>query len=295
MDLLPQLLDYLQKRQSGVNNVEYFSEDINRLSREQLNLESQMSQAIDNAEFELVYQPKIDLKTGEIIGFESLLRWNHPVRGLLMPGEFIDIAERTRLINLIGDWVLRESCRQIMEFREVSSRDLSIAVNLSPVQFSQNDLDSSIVACLKDSGLNPQNLELELTESCLMENVDAAYQTLTRLQSHGINISIDDFGTGYSGLSYLRTLPINVLKVDRSFVADIDSNEHDTAIVAAVISMAKALDLRVVAEGVETSKQLDVLMEMDCDEAQGYLFSRPVSAEVAKSLLLGTKQLANVG
>lgn len=286
---------YYAEQQNGENNVEYYSEDINRISREQLNLENQMSGAIDREEFELVYQPKINLKTGEIGGFESLIRWNHPVRGLLTPNEFIDIAERTRLINLIGEWVLRASCLQNLELQLVASRELTMAVNLSPVQFSQPDLAQRIVRILDETGMKPEHLELELTESCLMENMELTHQTLTTLQAHGIVISIDDFGTGYSGLSYLRTLPINVLKVDRSFVADIGSNEHDAAIVTAVVNMAKALDLKVVAEGVETRKQLDVLAAMNCDEAQGYFFSRPVASAEARNLLRGSTKLANVG
>ncbi|MFK8047132.1 MAG: EAL domain-containing protein [Halioglobus sp.] len=286
---------YYAEQQSGENNVEYYSEDINRTSREQLNLESQMSGAIDREEFELVYQPKIDLKTGQISGFESLIRWNHPVRGLLMPNEFIDIAERTRLINLIGDWVLRTSCLQSLELQIAAARELTIAVNLSPVQFSQPDLAERIVRILDETGMKPELLELELTESCLMENMELTHHTLTTLQSHGIVISIDDFGTGYSGLSYLKTLPVNVLKVDRSFMADIGSNDHDAAIVTAVVNMAKALGLRVVAEGVESAKQLKVLRAINCDEAQGYFFSRPVAADDAENLLCGSTKLANVG
>ena len=199
------------------------------------------------------------------------------------------------MINLIGDWVLEHSCRQIQEFSRNCSRELSIAVNLSPVQFSQPDLVKLILHILHATGMDPALLELELTESCLMENMEETFQALVKLQAHGINISIDDFGTGYSGLSYLRTLPINILKVDRRFVADIGSNSHDTAIVAAIVSMAKALDLKVIAEGVETRKQLDVLSDMACDEAQGYLFSRPIAAEAARELLVNDVKLVGVG
>ena len=278
----------------GSNNVEYFSEQVNRISREQLLLESEMSTAIDNEEFEVLYQPKIALQTGQITGFEALLRWNHVTRGLLTPNEFINIAERTRLINLIGDWVLRKSCINAVELSKLCSRSLSIAVNLSPVQFSQPDLPERILAIVQETGLPPDKLELELTESCLMENLDTTFKSLKKLQSSGINISIDDFGTGYSGLSYLRTLPINILKIDRCFVADINAGEHDKAIVTAIVGMARALELKVIAEGVETREQLHILADISCDEAQGYLFSKPVNAERARGLLLGTEPLENL-
>lgn len=296
-DLIKQasIARYFAEQQPGLNNVEYFSEHINRVSREQLTLESEMSAAIENEEFCILYQPKIALASGEITGFESLIRWNHPTRGMLTPNEFIDIAERTRLINLIGDWVLENSCRQIAEFSKASNRELSCAVNMSPVQFSQTDLVERVLNMVQATGFNPDLLELELTESCLVDNLDQTYKTLASLQSYGINISIDDFGTGYSGLSYLRTLPINILKVDRCFVADIGTSDHDKAIVSAIVNMAKALDLRVIAEGVESRKQLEMLTEMGCEEAQGYFFGRPVSAEAARSLLLGSIQVSDAG
>ncbi|MDX1735304.1 MAG: diguanylate cyclase, partial [Halioglobus sp.] len=275
---------YYAEQQPGSNNVEYYSEDINRVSRQQMHLESQMADAIDREEFTLLYQPKIDLVSNEICGFESLIRWNHPTRGVLTPNEFIDIAERTRMINLIGDWVMRESCRQVKAFNAVSSRPLSVSVNMSPVQFSQPDLVGKVMGILEREGVGADQLEIELTENCLLDRVDLAFDILGKLQYNGISVSIDDFGTGYSGLSYLRTLPINVLKVDRCFVADIDSDGHDTAIVAAIISMAKALELKVVAEGVETAGQLQTLRRLGCEEAQGYLFSRPIPAEEALKL-----------
>ena len=284
---------YAEQR-PGANNVEYFSEQINRVSREQFLLESEMSDAINREDFEVFYQPKIDVQTEEITGFEALLRWNHVTRGLLTPDEFIDIAERTRLINLIGDWVLKKACQQITEFNKYSDRRLTIAVNLSAVQLSLPDLADRIQRSLQETGTPPEDLELELTESCLIENMEETFRSLTKLQAIGVNISIDDFGTGFSGLGYLRTLPTNILKVDRCFIADIDTSEHDRAIVFAIVSMAKALDLRVIAEGVETHSQMKILKEMNCDEVQGYLFSRPVNAEKAAALVLGNEPLANV-
>ncbi|MCB1676426.1 MAG: diguanylate cyclase [Halioglobus sp.] len=284
---------FYAEQRPGSNHVEYYSEQINRVSREQLLLESEMSAAIDNGDFEVLYQPKIALKTGQITGFEALLRWNHATRGQLTPNEFINIAERTRLINLIGDWVLRTACLTAVELSKLCSRSLSMAVNLSPVQFSQGDLPGRISAIVRETGLRPEQLELELTESCLMENPDTTFESLMKLQSSGISISIDDFGTGYSGLNYLRTLPISSLKIDRCFVADISAREHDKTIVTAIVGMARALELTVIAEGVETREQMDILAGMDCHEAQGYLFSRPVSAAKARRLLLGTERLDN--
>lgn len=277
---------YYAEQQTGDNNVEYFSERINQIAREHLHMERQLSKAIDDRQFEMLYQPKIELSTGEIVGFESLIRWNHPRWGLITPNKFIEIAERTRLINIIGDWVLQESCRQLVEFEQVSSRELTLAVNMSPVQFTQADLVERILEIVREAGIRPHRLELELTENCLMEDLSVTQAVLAQLQSHGINISIDDFGTGYSGLSYLRELPVNILKVDRCFVADVGVNDHDTAIVSAIISMAKALDLTVVAEGVETRKQLDTLTALSCDHAQGYYFSKPVSASAARAMLM---------
>lgn len=276
---------YYAEQKGGDNRVEFFSEQINRSSREQLYLESEMSAAIGADQFELLYQPKLDLSSGRISGFEALLRWNHPEKGVLAPGEFMDIAERTRWINPIGDWVLQRACEQIGELSRACDRPLSLSVNLSSVQFAQPSLADRIIAILDATDTPPGIVELELTESCLMENMETTFVCLSRLQAKGVSVSIDDFGTGYSGLSYLRSLPINILKIDRSFVADINTSSHDEAIVRAILSMANALELSVVAEGVETRAQLDYLVEMGCREAQGYLFSRPVAFEQAREML----------
>jgi EAL domain-containing protein (putative c-di-GMP-specific phosphodiesterase class I) len=286
---------YYAEQKNGDNNVEYFSEQINHLAREQLHMERQLFEAIDKAQFEMLYQPKISIGNGEIVGFESLIRWNHPRWGTMTPNEFIDVAERTRLINVIGDWVMRESCAALSEFEKVSCRKLSLAVNMSPVQFSQHDLVPRILAIVEEAGIDPRSLELELTENCLMDDIGSTREALARLQAKGVGISIDDFGTGYSGLSYLRTLPISVLKVDRCFVADLGVNEHDTAIVAAIISMAHALGLKVIAEGVETGRQLEALRELSCNEAQGYYFSKPLTVDAARALLLNPQKLRAAG
>lgn len=277
---------YYAEQQPGTNNVEYFSEQINRVSRAQLRLESEMTSAIDKDQFRIYYQPKIDLSSGEITGFEALLRWDHPEKGLLTPNEFIDIAERTRLINLIGDWVLRQACLQINQLSEDCGRELTLAVNFSPVQFSQEDLVDRILRIIDETETDARLLELELTESCLLSNFESTLDALSKLQLAGANISIDDFGTGYSGLSALRNLPVNILKIDRSFIADINISDDDRAIAEVIVAMAKALGLSVVAEGIETRAQLQVLSNMGCNEAQGYLFSRPVTIEKARELLL---------
>ncbi len=276
---------YYAEQQPGHNVVEYYSEDINRMAKEQLHIESQLVEAIDNEEFVVFYQPKIDLVTNNVSGFEALIRWNHPNRGLLAPNAFIDVAEQSRLINAIGEWVLRESCKKLREFDKYGSQRLEMAVNISPVQLSQPNLVDRVLSILEQTGVEPERLELELTESCLMENIDFALESLTKLHDAGIRISIDDFGTGYSALSYLRSLPIDTLKVDRAFVSDIDTSSDDHAIISAIVSMAKALGLDVVAEGVETEDQLAALVSMDCGLAQGFYFSKPIPAEEAVAFL----------
>ena len=269
----------------GKNNLEFFSEDINRISREQLLLESQLAQAINNDELVLHYQPKINLHTGSICGFEALIRWRHPTRGILTPYEFIGIAERTGLINPIGEWVMKTACKQLATFKKYTRKDITISVNVSATQFAESNIADRFIRLAEQANISPSLLEIEITESCLMENMDTAIATLEKLQDHGVKIAIDDFGTGYSGLSYLRTLPIDMLKVDRCFIGDVDTNPNDTAIVKAIVNIAKALGLKVVAEGIETQTQLNMLTGMSCDEAQGYLFSRPVPDYEAISLL----------
>jgi diguanylate cyclase (GGDEF)-like protein len=291
---------YYADEQPGNNVVKFYSEEIDRLSREQLQIQSELVKAIENEDFLVYYQPQIDLAKNAIIGFEALIRWNHPSWGFLPPGEFIDVAEHSRLINTIGDWVLRESCTQLRKFQQYSSESLKMSVNISPVQLSQPQLVERILSILDECGLEPEHLELELTETCLMENIDSALHSLKALHRAGIGISIDDFGTGYSALSYLRTLPVDTLKVDRAFVADIDTSSDDHAIISAILSLAASLGLRVIAEGVETHNQLNALVAMDCAAAQGYLFSRPVPAGEMIAYLLkhggdGLNQGATVG
>ncbi len=276
---------YHAEQLPGSNNVEYFSREMGQRSRQQLTVESELSDAVDGGQFDTFYQPKMSLDSGEICGFEALLRWRHPHRGLLAPGDFIDVAERTRHINAIGDWILEQACMHVQRCRQHSDLPVTVAVNMSPVQWSQADLVQRIVGIVEKSGARPEELEIELTESCLMENLDRTLAALQALRSHGFSISVDDFGTGYSALGYLRELPIDTLKIDRCFVAELDTSRDDLPIVEAIISMARALKLRTVAEGVENKDQLEILRELGCNHAQGYYFSRPVPANEALNML----------
>jgi diguanylate cyclase (GGDEF)-like protein len=241
-----------------------------------------LRQAIDNKQFELFYQPKIDARSGQVTAAEALLRWHHPVRGMLGPDLFIPLAERHGLIGALGNWVIEDACRQARVWRERGLK-MRVAINLSVFQMRQNDLVERIQAALARHGVNPSRLTCEITESVAMEDTQVTQRTFERLGRAGIHLSIDDFGTGYSSLSYLRRLPATELKIDRSFVMDLDSSADARAIVDAVLKLAHAIGLKVVAEGVETVRQRDILLELGCDEFQGYLFARPMSA---RALLL---------
>jgi len=230
------------------------------------------------------YQPKMNIKTNKIKAVEALIRWNHPDRGILSPFEFIDFAEERGLIVEIGSWVLFTACRQTKIWSD-KGLDIKVAVNLSAIQLQQENLSDQVFDVIKQTQIKPQQLELEVTETMLMDNVDIAINTLNRLHSRGISISIDDFGTGYSSLGYLKKLPVDTLKIDRVFITDIMTDGYDKNIVKTIISMAHGLNLMVIAEGVETQDQFDLLQDMACDEIQGYLLSKPVDAESATQLL----------
>jgi EAL domain-containing protein (putative c-di-GMP-specific phosphodiesterase class I) len=240
--------------------------------------------AVKNQEFILHYQPQMDIVGGRLIGAEALVRWQHPELGLIPPGKFIPLAERSGLVIPMGDWVLNEACRQAQEWRE-KGHALVMAVNLSALQFKRGNLLETVSHALKRSGLSAEMLELELTESILLQDVDAAIKTLHSLRDMGVKLSIDDFGTGYSSLSYLKRLAVNKLKIDQSFVRDLAEASDSAAIVRAIIQLGHTLQLRVIAEGVETDAQLAFLRNYGCDEAQGYLYSRPVPAEQFAELL----------
>ena len=287
MDLIKRanISRYHAEQLPGGNNVEYFSKEIGQLSRQQLAVESELSSAVRKQQFEAYFQPKFNLADDTICGFEALLRWQHPERGLLAPGDFIEVAERTRHINAIGEWMLEQACQQVLASAERCANPVPVAVNMSPVQWSQPDLVERVLEIVKRAGVKPEYIEIELTESCLMENLERTHNALKALRSYGFKVSVDDFGTGYSALGYLRELPIDTLKIDRCFITELDSSPDDLAIVEAIISMAKALDLQVVAEGVESINQLGLLKRLDCNQAQGYYYSRPVPAREALSML----------
>lgn len=269
----------------GQNDFQFFSEELNRASVRQLELESDLRHAIENEEFELHYQPKVCLKTATISGFEALVRWNHPDKGVVPPNDFIPVAEKTQLINVLGDWVLREAMRQTAAWNREYNTDLTIAVNLSPVQFQQKQLVDQVLSMAVAAELDPQLLALEITESTVVEDMEGAIKILEKLRKHGVKVALDDFGTGYSSLNYLKQLPLDCLKIDRSFIMGIDADDRDASIVSTIINLAQSLSLTVVAEGVETHDQLALLCQMNCDEIQGYLFSRPVPASCVGDLL----------
>ena len=266
------------------NSFQFYNASMQEKSLKQLGLEAEIKRAINNEEWELYYQPKVDISAQTIKGMEALIRWNHPERGLLSPFEFIDFAEERGLIVEIGEWVLRTACKQAKIWSD-KGFDLKIAVNLSSVQLYQARLSSQILEVIKEAGIKPQQLELEVTETMLMVNLETAVKTLNRLHCSGITISIDDFGTGYSSFGYLKHLPIDVLKIDRLFVKDLMTDDYDKNIVSTIISMAHGMDLKVIAEGVETVEQHELLQQMYCDEVQGYLFSKPIDAESTTKLL----------
>ncbi|MDR1310368.1 MAG: EAL domain-containing protein [Burkholderiaceae bacterium] len=242
-------------------------------------LEAEMARGVENGEFFLQYQPQYSLEEGRIIGCEALIRWNHPTRGVVPPMSFIPVAERAGFIGVLGDWVLNEACRQAMLWREALGTDISVAVNLSGVQFQHTDLLESIERAMQTSGIPPHMLELEITETVMMSDTKYTCQLIQRMKLLGIRISIDDFGTGYSSLAYLKKFDVDVLKIDRSFVGEMEKDPNDLAIVSAVINMARSLDYKVIAEGVENRAQYDALSDLRCHIIQGYWFSRPLSAD----------------
>lgn len=269
----------------GHNTFQLFNEELHKDSLESLMLENDLRHVIERHELELYFQPKIDLATGRVNSLEALLRWHHPELGMIPPNEFIPLAEETGLITAIGYWVLESACQQIKQWQDAGFGDIAVAVNLSAVQFSQQNLLKRILGTLKKAGICANQLELEITESTIMQDIDAASSTMRALHCSGMRISIDDFGTGYSSLNHLKRFPINTVKIDRSFIRDITSDSDDAAIVSAIISMAHSMGLRVIAEGVETEQQLNVLRELHCNEIQGFLFSPPVPHDVATALL----------
>jgi diguanylate cyclase (GGDEF)-like protein/PAS domain S-box-containing protein len=274
-----------RSKAGGRNKFQFFTPDMNAHALERLALENDLHRALERDEFTLMYQPQIDSESGEIIAAEALLRWQHPRRGLIGPAQFIPVAEESGLIVPIGEWVLEQACEQMQAWRDAGLKRIGIAVNISALQFSQKNLAGSIRRVLERSGIEPATLELELTESVLMHDHAATCDMMDELNSMGVRLAIDDFGTGYSSLSYLRSFPIHKLKIDQSFVRDLNHSSDAGAITSAIIAMAKNLNLRVIAEGVETPEQASFLQAQACDEFQGNLFGRPLTAAGFAGLL----------
>ena len=274
-----------QAKENGRQSCQFFKPAMNVRAVERQSIEESLRHALERQEFALHYQPKIDLRTGAIAGAEALLRWMHPTRGSVPPAQFIPVAEACGLILPIGAWVLREACRQTQAWVDAGLPATTVAVNVSALEFQDENFLAGVFAVLSETGLDPRALELELTESALMKNADSAASILKALRDRGIQVAIDDFGTGYSSLSYLRKFPLDALKIDQSFVSQISAAGDDTTIVTAVIAMARNLNLRVIAEGAETAEVVAFLRAHQCDEAQGYYFSRPVPPQQFAKLL----------
>ena len=279
-------------KERGPDDLSFYTEDMNLRARHQQNLESAIRQALEHDEFALHYQPKLDLKTGRILGAEALIRWFQPRSGWVHPANFIPVAEDSGLIVPLTQWVLRHACEQAQAWRTMGLAPLRISVNISAIDFRQREFVDNLAAILKQTGLPPNQLELEITESVLMQNVDETVDILNRIKAMGVRLALDDFGTGYSSLSYLRRFPIDVLKIDQSFVRGLHENSQDAQLISAIIGMGKSLELNIIAEGVETLEQLNFLRAQHCEEGQGFLFSKAVPAkDFAQLLQVGSPTL----
>jgi diguanylate cyclase (GGDEF)-like protein/PAS domain S-box-containing protein len=280
-------------KDAGRNNFQFYTAAMNAAIRDRMEIENGLRYALERNELLLHYQPQVDIESGRIIAVEALVRWMHPEKGLIPPDKFIHIAEESGLIVAIGEWVLRTACKQNKAWQDAGLSHIRMAVNLSARQFRVPHLVAVVVKAMEDAGLalHSDNLELELTESMIMNDVEGAIETLSSLHAMGIRLSIDDFGTGYSSLSYLKRFSINTLKIDQSFIRDITIDSGDAAIAATIIMLGHNLKMRVIAEGVETAGQLEILREMKCDEIQGYYFSKPIPAEELETLLRDERRL----
>ncbi|PHN66410.1 diguanylate cyclase [Pseudomonas sp. ICMP 8385] len=280
-------VDLIKKAETAMSNVKehgpdsfsFFIEDMNLIARQQQNLEAAIRLALERDEFVLHYQPKLDLKSGRIVGAEALIRWYQPGHGWVYPSAFIPMAEDSGLIVPLSQWVLRQACAQAQRWRAQGLAPICVSVNISAIDFRQRDFVPNLAATLEQTGLAPALLELEITESVLMQNVEETVTTLREIKKMGVRLAIDDFGTGYSSLSYLRRFPVDVLKIDQSFIRGMAESSQDLQLISAIISLGKSLDLNIIAEGVETLEQLEFLKTRNCEEGQGYLFSKAVAAE----------------
>ncbi|WP_172825451.1 GGDEF and EAL domain-containing protein [Geobacter sp. DSM 9736] len=280
-------------KESGRNNYKFFSREMNRKAVERMEIETSLRRALDKEEFYLLYQPQVNVRTGSITGVEALLRWNHPERGLLLPDKFIPVAEDTGLIIQIGEWVIRTACRQLKEWHDQGLGPLRLALNISGKQFKESNFGKMLEGVIKEVGIKPQNVELELTESVLMANAAHTVKMLKRIKNTGVTLAIDDFGTGYCSLAYLKNFPIARLKIDKTFISEVTTTKSDALITEAIVALSRTLGLQVIAEGVENIEQMHFLASRDCHEMQGYLFSKPKLADEIDMLLRrqGTSQL----
>jgi EAL domain-containing protein (putative c-di-GMP-specific phosphodiesterase class I) len=265
-------------KEVGRDNFQFYTPELNTKVQEKFLLQEELRNAVARSEFVLYYQPQVESRIGRIFAVEALIRWNHPKLGMIPPMKFVPLAEETGLIVSIGDWVLREACRQNKAWQNAGLPPMAVSVNVSARQFRERDLVSRVVRALNESGLEAKYLELELTESLIMQDVELAVATMKELKDLGLQLSIDDFGTGYSSLSALKTFPVARLKIDKSFIDGLLADGNDQAVAGAVVSLGRTLNMRVIAEGVETETQAAFLRNINCDEMQGYLFSKPLSA-----------------
>ncbi|MBF0126651.1 MAG: EAL domain-containing protein [Magnetococcales bacterium] len=282
-------LDHARRR--GRNNYQFFSSEMAETARRRFALENSLRYAVEREQLQLFYQPQVDLKSGLVVGAEALARWFHPERGMISPMEFIPVAEETGLIVPLGEWVLRTACRQLAEWGRMGLPLIRVGVNLSALQFQRQDLVQLVESCLAETGIDPRCLDLEITESAIMEDVQKTVAILNKISALGVRLSIDDFGTGYSSLSQLRHFPFQTLKIDRSFLRGIENNAGDAAIVSAIIAMAHSLNQSVIVEGLETEAQLAIMRRLRCNEMQGFLFSAPTSAAQFTEMLQRGKSL----
>jgi EAL domain-containing protein (putative c-di-GMP-specific phosphodiesterase class I) len=277
-------------KQHGKARHELFDASMHARAMKLLQVESDLRRAVEHHELVVYYQPIMSLETGRVRGFEALVRWQHPQQGLISPADFIPVAEETGIIVPVGQWVLGEACRQARIWQDQFPSDppLTISVNISAKQFAQPGLIEQVEQVLKESGLAPGSLQLELTESVVMESIETATDLLHRLRALGVALSIDDFGTGYSSLNYLHNFPLDTLKIDRSFVSQIAGNNENTEIVQTIVTLARSLGMNVVAEGIETELQLASLQALECEGGQGYLFAKPMHTKAAEAFLFNS-------
>ncbi|MGB5457053.1 MAG: EAL domain-containing protein [Gammaproteobacteria bacterium] len=273
-------------KDTGKNNFKFYSTDMTTPYFQNLSLETGIHKALENGEFQLVYQPQINIKSGEIVGAEALLRWNHPEHGLMTPAEFIPFAEETGMIVDIGHWVLRNACAELKRWRDAGLPEIRMSINMSARQLAEKNIVKYVSNILRDYGIPGHCLEIEITENTIMSDMDSIIHKLKNISKRGVYIAIDDFGTGYSSLSYLHKLPIHTLKIDRTFIKEVNMKQRGKSIVNTIVAMVKGLNLNVIAEGVETQQQLDYLQEIDCNEAQGFLFCKPLPSDVVVQLLI---------